>query len=619
MKALITMALILSWAMWIEIASIHSSLPVGTLVNHGHWVNQSVSVTEYPRRTRPTVDIPSDFSWTNYNGVNYVNSIVNQHTPQFCGSSWALATVGVLNDRIKIMRKAAWPDIQLSPQVLLSCDKSQRGCEGGFPLHAFKWIKEHGISDSSCSPYQSKGHTNGLEWSNELECIDWTADGWKPKDLYNKYFVDDYGTISGEQEMLEEIVQNGPIACSWTASKTFQEYKGGILVDLTKSTEYNHVWQVVGFGVENGIKYWQVKNTWGTTFGENGFIRIIRGVNNAGIENSCSWAIPQDTWSSGKEVIMNKASNTLIIPAAKINTNSTKKVYPSWRVGKSYFIHGEKVRSSRPGLLYRSQDFPSHFDWRDILGFNFVLPSMNQNSPFFWNSCWAIAPVSALADRFNILQKKTEMLIELNPQAVINWKAGGTCQGGNPGEVYEFVHLHGMPDSSCFNYEAADYPDKWEPIDVCRTCSFDNNKSSGNWTAINNYHKYFVSEYGYVYGIHFMKSEIIQRGPISCGIHNSEGFTNYKSGIYSEEDTFDMTLNHEVVIVGWGTTPDGQEYWIGRNSYGSTWGENGYFRINMHGKNLNINMDCIWAIPVTNEALRLEYDRHSARHVYNFD
>jgi cathepsin X len=87
-------------------------------------------------------------------------------------------------------------------------------------------------------------------------------------------------------------------------------------------------------------------------------------------------------------------------------------------------------------------------------------------------------------------------------------------------------------------------------------------------------------------------------------LHSTDGFRNYKGGVYSEktphvQDIKDLELTHEVSIVGWGTTEDGQEYWIGRNSWGTYWGEHGFFRINMHSDNLGINNNCIWAMPVT--------------------
>lgn len=60
------------------------------------------------------------------------------------------------------MRKAAWPDILLAPQVLLSCDMINRGCKGGNPPLAYQWILDNNITDESCSPYQALGHTTGL-------------------------------------------------------------------------------------------------------------------------------------------------------------------------------------------------------------------------------------------------------------------------------------------------------------------------------------------------------------------------------------------------------------------------------------------------------------------------
>ena len=68
-------------------------------------------------------------------------------------------------------------------------------------------------------------------------------------------------------------------------------------------------------------------------------------------------------------------------------------------------------------------------------------------------SCWAMGPTSALSDRLAIMRNKTFPQINLSPQVIINCRGGGSCNGGNPGGVYEYIHSNGIPDETCQNYE----------------------------------------------------------------------------------------------------------------------------------------------------------------------
>jgi cathepsin X len=94
-----------------------------------------------------------------------------------------------------------------------------------------------------------------------------------------------------------------------------------------------------------------------------------------------------------------------------------------------------------------------------------------------------------------------------------------------------------------------------------------------------------------------MKAEIYKNGPIACGMDVTDNFEAYTGGIYSEKKTFPM-INHEISLVGFGyDEASDTEYWIGRNSWGSYWGEMGYFRIKMGSDNLAIENDCTAGIP----------------------
>jgi len=92
---------------------------------------------------------------------------------------------------------------------------------------------------------------------------------------------------------MKEIQARGPIACGIAANKALMEYTGGLFHDTTNFTSINHVISFVGWGTEGGTKYWIARNSWGSYFGENGFFRIIRGINNLNSESDCYWATPK--------------------------------------------------------------------------------------------------------------------------------------------------------------------------------------------------------------------------------------------------------------------------------------------------------------------------------------
>ena len=110
-----------------------------------------------------------------------------------------------------------------------------------------------------------------------------------------------------EQAMMNEIYQRGPISCSISDPDTLIDYTYGIYFDTTGQTQEDHVVSVVGWGEENGVKFWRVRNSWGSHWGMDGFFKVVRGVNNINIEGDCDFGVPLDTWTDNVKHITTDA------------------------------------------------------------------------------------------------------------------------------------------------------------------------------------------------------------------------------------------------------------------------------------------------------------------------
>ena len=147
----------------------------------------------------PVNDLPSQWLWNNVDGVNMVTNIRNQHIPQYCGSCWAHAATSAISDRIKIARKAAWPDINISPQVIISCETKDFGCHGGDAYNAFEWMANNEVTDETCSIYRAQGYDNGEVCSAMNICRNCNpGEACFVPDEYMVYGVDEYDTVAGE-------------------------------------------------------------------------------------------------------------------------------------------------------------------------------------------------------------------------------------------------------------------------------------------------------------------------------------------------------------------------------------------------------------------------------------
>jgi len=486
-----------------------------------------------------------------------------------------------------------------------------QGCHGGEPMYAYEWMYNNEVTDETCSIYRGRGHDNGMICAPITMCKNCMPN--EPcfvPDEYKVYGTEEYGQVKGEEAMMQEIYQRGPIACGIAVPDDLETYTGGIYKDTTGDMNIVHDISIVGWGVEDGVKYWTVRNSWGTHFGEDGFVRVIRGENNIAIESDCAWATPKDTWTEDvkhetTDAEKNDPRNKQVQEAEpQLNITEEAGLFQKGgcRIGETFFEGGEKPLPVHAWEEVDEAELPDNWDWRDMNGTNFLSWNKNQHIPVYCGSCWAQGSTSALADRFNImLGDKNPTPVALDAQVIVNCRAGGSCQGGNPGGVYAFAYSEGIPDSSCEQYVAHNLDkSSCSDIDKCKDCTWPpcpigETCQDKCWAV--DYKKYYASNYYSIRGASKMKADLYKYGPISCGIEVTDKFEAYTGGIYSEHKLFPM-INHEISVVGWGKDEKtGEEYWIGRNSWGTYWGEGGFFRMAMGKNGLGIENDCSAGIP----------------------
>ena len=205
--------------------------------------------------------------------------------------------------------------------------------------------------------------------------------------------------MSSEANMMQEIYQRGPIACGIAVTQALEDYTGGIFCDTTGDLQTVHDISVVGYGVENGQPFWTVRNSWGTHWGEQGFFRLCRGVNNLNIESDCSWGTPEDTWTEQKWHETTQAQED--------DSRNDKTVYPfpqpvynpstglnetpeipdekfldapaggACRVEKAVFKNGPIKTSPYSWHVHSNETLPAIVDWRNMNGKNYL--SWNKN------------------------------------------------------------------------------------------------------------------------------------------------------------------------------------------------------------------------------------------------
>ncbi|KAK3578867.1 hypothetical protein CHS0354_010226 [Potamilus streckersoni] len=181
-----------------------------------------------------------------------------------CGSCWAFSTTGSLEGQYFRKTKKL---VSLSEQQLVDCSGKfgNHGCSGGLMSNAFAYIKYFG----------------GLESEQDYHYVgkDQICNASKSK-VVATCLGCAYVKKGSESSLKSAVGEVGPVSVAIYAGPKFIRYKGGVYDDPSCTARVNHGVLVVGYGTDAGKDYWLVKNSWGTGWGENGYIRMVRNKSN---------------------------------------------------------------------------------------------------------------------------------------------------------------------------------------------------------------------------------------------------------------------------------------------------------------------------------------------------
>ncbi|XP_050384140.1 zingipain-2-like [Argentina anserina] len=220
--------------------------------------SNSSNIKSFGYQDLSETDVPTRVDWREKGAVTPVKE------QGVCSSCWAFSVVATIEGITKIKSDQL---ISLSEQQLVDCNRDDinRGCAGGNMEDAFKYIEANGGITTE-ENYQYKG-------------IDDTCDTTKTNDYAAKITGYEMVPPNNENDLLKAVsMQPVSVAIDANADE-FRTYASGVFSGNC-GTNLMHAVTIVGYGTtEDGIDYWLVKNSWGESWGEKGYMRILRNAN----------------------------------------------------------------------------------------------------------------------------------------------------------------------------------------------------------------------------------------------------------------------------------------------------------------------------------------------------
>jgi cathepsin B len=217
-------------------------------------------------------------------------------------------------------------------------------------------------------------------------------------------------------------------------------------------------------------------------------------------------------------------------------------------------------------------------------------------------SCWAFGAVESLQDRFCVHFGVNISLSVNDLLACCGFLCGAGCDGGTPIYAWRYLAHHGVVTEECdpyFDQIGCSHPGcepAYQTPKCVRKCV------NGNQLWKKSKH-YSVKAYRVKSDPQDIMAEVYKNGPVEVDFTVFEDFAHYKSGVY-KHITGSALGGHAVKLIGWGTSDEGEDYWLLANQWNTNWGDDGYFKIKRGTNECGIEEDITAGLPSTKNVVR---------------